>query len=41
MWLPHLDVGLIFRGIVTGERGLIIAEFNHDVSRPALAFDGF
>src|SRR3954469_12988529 len=38
--LAHLDVGLVFRRVVTGDRGLVVREFNHDVAGAAGAFDG-
>src|ERR1700754_2627228 len=39
MRLPDLDIGLVFRRIVAGERGCIVWKFDHDVTRSALPFD--
>src|SRR5579871_4689565 len=37
--LAHLDVGLVFRRVVAGERGRIVGKFDDDVARAAVAFD--
>src|SRR5215472_14706543 len=41
MRLPHLDVGLVFRRVVAGERGCIVRKFNDDVALAALTFGAF
>src|SRR5690348_2122939 len=33
MRLPHLDVGLVFRRIVAGERGGVVGKLDHHVAR--------
>ena len=33
MRLPHLDIGLVFRRAVAGERGGKIGEFDHHIAR--------
>src|SRR3954468_7513185 len=38
--LAHLNVGLVFRRVVAGDRGLVVGEFDHDVAGAAGAFDG-
>src|SRR5208282_1092615 len=39
--LPHLDVRLIFRRAIAGQRGGIIGEFDHYVARARRTFRGF
>src|SRR5665213_706294 len=39
MRLPYLDIRLVLRRAIAGERRLVIAKFDHDISRTALAFD--
>src|SRR4051812_9275727 len=41
MRLPALDVFLVFRRVVAGQRGLIVGEFDHYVARAALALQTF
>src|ERR1700761_1245764 len=36
---PAFDIFLVFRRVITGERGGVVREFDHDVARAALAFD--
>src|SRR5580700_11041772 len=38
MRLPHLDVLLVLRRMVAGQRRVVVAKFDHDVTRAALAF---
>src|SRR6266851_1238067 len=40
MRLPDLDVFLVFRRAIAGQRRLVVGEFDHDVTRAAFAFDG-
>src|ERR1700759_34929 len=37
MRLPHLDVGLVFRRVVAGERRRIVRKFDHDIAGAAVA----
>src|SRR6202050_632959 len=38
VWLPHLDVGLIFQRTIAGERRGVVGEFDHDVARTGGTF---
>src|SRR6201992_3973619 len=39
MRLPHLDVGLVFRRVVAGQRRLIVREFDYHIAGAAFALD--
>src|SRR5436190_20309340 len=39
MRLPHLDVGLVFRRVVAGHRGLVVGKLDHDIARATLSFN--
>src|SRR5664279_1395889 len=39
MRLPYLDIRLVLRRAIAGQRRLVIGKFDHDISRSTFAFD--
>src|SRR5436309_9009260 len=39
MRLPNFDVGLVFRRVVAGHRGLVVGKLDHDIARATLPLD--